>query len=121
VVDDELGGTSGLILDGSPPISAIASRIARGRRPRDAREVLHDDPGGREGDLRGRLRLRVPAGERLDVLATDADTVLVAQQVLQQHLEREGQAGDVVGRLERVQLEDLEGPPADLEVGSSVE
>ena len=66
---------------------------------RDAGEVLQDHARGREGDLLRRLGLRVPRRERLDVLAADADAVLVAQQVLEQHLQREGQPRDVVGRL----------------------
>ena len=90
-------GTSGLIAAGSPPISAIASRIA-------ARSTTHGTPvkscritraGVKAISLDG-LGLRVPRRERLDVLAPDADAVLVAQQVLEQHLQREGQPRDVV-------------------------
>jgi hypothetical protein len=70
VVDDELGGTSGLILAGSPPMSAIASRIA-------ARSTTAGTPvkscmttrAGVKAISADGLGLRVPARERLDVLA----------------------------------------------------
>ena len=47
--------------------------------------------------------------------------VLVAQQVLEQDLQREGQPRDVELRLQRVEPEDLVGLAADLEVGAGVE
>jgi hypothetical protein len=108
-------------LDGSPPISAIASRIARGRHRGDAREVLHHHARGREGDLLGRVGLRVPGREGLDVLAADGHAVLVAQEVLEEDLEREREPGDVELRLQRVEAEDLEGPVADLQLRAGVE
>ena len=45
--------------------------------------------------------------ERLDVLRADRLAVLVAQQVLEQDLQRERQPGDVVLRLEGLEPEDL--------------
>ena len=63
----------------------------------------------------------VPLRERLDVLGADADAVLVAQQVLEQDLQREGQAGDVELRLQRVEPEDLVRVAADLELRACVE
>ena len=82
----------------------------------DAREVLQDDARGRERDLLRRLGAVVPGGERLDVGGADADPVLVAEQVLEQDLQGERQAGDVELRLQRVEPVDLERAVADLEL-----
>ncbi len=81
----------------------------------DAGEVLHQHPGGLEGDLDAGLGGRVPAGDRLDVGGADRDAVLEPQHVLQQDLDRVGQAGDVEALLQRVEAEDLELAPAHLE------
>ena len=51
----------------------------------------------------------------------DRTAVLVAQQVLEQDLQRERQPRDVELRLQRVEPEDLVGLAADLEVGAGVE
>ena len=80
-----------------------------------AGEVLHQHPGGLEGDLDRGLGLRVPGGDRLDVVRGDRLAVLEAQRVLEQHLERVGQAGDVELRLQRVEAVDLVLAAADLE------
>ena len=115
-------GTSGLIFDGSPPRSAIASRIA-------ARSTIAGTPvkscittraGVKAISLLGSA-LWSQLGERLDVLLADGHAVLVAQQVLQQDLQRERQAGDVELLLQRVEAIDLIGTPADFEVGLGVE
>ena len=106
-------GASGLIFAGSPPISR--DRVAHRRQVDDrghAGEVLHQHARGREGDLLARLRLRVPARERLDVGGADRAVALGAQQVLQQHLQRERQPRHVKALLQRVQPEDLVLPPA---------
>jgi hypothetical protein len=63
----------------------------------------------------------VPARQRLDVVLADAAAVLVAQQVLQEDLQRERQPGDVELLLQRVEPLDLIVAPADLEVGMGVE
>ena len=100
--------TSGLIAAGSPPRSSIASRIAaRSTTAGHAGEVLHQHPGRLEGDLDRGLRLRVPGRDRLDVLGGDRLAVLEAQRVLEQDLERVGQAGDVELLLQRVEAVDL--------------
>ena len=81
----------------------------------DAGEVLHQDAGRLEGDLDARLGRRVPGGDRLDVGGAHRHPVLEPQHVLQQHLDRVGQAGDVEALLQRVEAEDLVGAAADLE------
>ena len=48
----------------------------------------------------------------------DGDAVLVAQQVLEQDLQRERQPRDVERLLQGIQPVDLIGTPADLEVGT---
>ena len=95
----------------------------------DAREVLHQHPFGGEGDLMGRLGGGAaglgqpgPAGDGLDVGGMDLVPVLVAQQVLEQHLDAVGQPGHVVGVEARgVEAEDLEGATADVEGGAGLE
>ena len=85
-------------------------RVAHRRQVDDRRhagEVLHQNAGGGERDLLARFGLGVPSGERLDILGPDRLAVLVSQQVLEQDLERERQAGDVVLRLQRIQAEYL--------------
>ena len=79
----------------------------------DAGEVLQQDPSRREGDLLLAGAGRAKFGERLDVAAGDVDAVLVAQQVLEEHLQREGQVLDVVVGLQRRQTVDGVVAPAD--------
>ena len=83
-----------------------------------AGEVLHQHARGRVRDLIREGSPRHPAGEGLDVPGGDRLAVLVAQQVLQQHLQRVRQPCHVVLRLERVEPEDLVGGVPDTEVGS---
>ena len=60
-----------------------------------AGEVLHQDARRTIGDLDARrAAVGQPAGDRLDRLLRHRAAVLVAQQVLQQHLHRIGQLGD---------------------------
>jgi len=90
-------GASGLISCGLPPRRVIASRMAAEvDHRRHAGEVLHDHARRGERDLVARGGLGVPVEQRLDVLAGHADTVLGAQQVLEQDLQREGQSPEVV-------------------------
>ena len=103
VVDHQLGRHERVDLRGIA--AEIGHRVAHRGEVDDrghAREVLHHHARGREGDLLRRLGAVVPGGDRLDVLLADADAVLVAQDVLEQDLERERQARDVELRLERV-------------------
>jgi len=62
----------------------------------------------RERDLLAGLGLRIPAGQRFDVIGGDRHAVLVTQQVLEQDLQRERQARDVVARLQDLEAVDLE-------------
>ena len=76
----------------------LGHRVAHRRQVDDRRhagEVLHQHPRRLEGDLDARLGGRVPAGDRLDVVGADRDAVLEPQHVLEQDLDRVGQAGDV--------------------------
>ena len=117
VVDHELGRDERVDLRRRRrPSAAIASRIA-------ARSTTAGTPvkscistrAGREGDLLARLRLGVPAGERLDVGGVDRAVALGAQQVLEQDLQREGQPRDVEALLQGVEAEDLIAAAAGLE------
>src|SRR5438477_94428 len=86
-------GTS--IERGWPSIAAETDERFAHRREiddgRDAGEILKEHPSGVKGDLDRRQRLGIPVEHRLDVLAADDATVLVAQEVLEQNLERAGQ------------------------------
>ena len=76
----------------------------------NAGEVLHQHAGRAEGDLDLGLALVLePAGEGLDVGLGDGLAVLEAQQVLQQHLQRDGQAGDVAQSVLRCRLKAVIG------------
>ena len=83
--------------------------VAHGREIDDgghAGEVLQQHARRRERDLLLRRALDVPARERLDVGRLHEAAVLVAQQVLEQDLQRERQARDLgkPGGLERARL-----------------
>ncbi len=88
-----------------------------------AGEVLHQHPGGTVGDLGVTRPVLQPRRHRLDVVGADRAVVLPAQQVLQQHLEREGQPRDVaeavLGR--RGQAEVAISLSADVERADGVE
>ena len=111
VVDDHLGGRERVDLRGVA--AELGHRLAHGGEvddAGDAGEVLHDHAGGRELDLLVGRGAGVPAGDRLDVVGGDVRAVLGAEQVLQQHLQREGQALDVEAlTLDRVESVDLVG------------
>ena len=116
VVDHELGGRQRVDLGGVA--AHLGHRVAHCRQVDHgghAGEVLHQHARGRERDLLARLRPRVPAGQRLDVRGGDRATALGAQQILEQHLQRERQSRHVKALLERVQAEYLIGAPADVE------
>jgi hypothetical protein len=111
VVDDHLGGRERVDL--GRVATELGHRLAHGGEvddARDAGEVLHDHARRRELDLLAGVRVRVPAGDRLDVVGGDVRTVLRAEEVLEKHLEREGQALDVETLTHHlVEAEDLVG------------
>ena len=82
---------------------------------RHAGEVLHQDPGGLEGDLDRWFGGGVPGRDRFDVPGAHRDAVLEAQHVLQQDLHRIRQAGDVELGLEGVEAVDLVALAANVE------
>ena len=99
VVDDELGGRERIDLLGVA--TEPGDGFAHGGQidhAGHAGEVLHDHARGREGDLVGGCRLRIPVEQGVDVLARDVDAILEAQQVLEQDLERVGKARDLLRR-----------------------
>ena len=110
-------GASGLIFVGSPPRSAIASRMV-------ARSTTHGTPvkscmitraGVNWISVSGSAS-GVPAGERADVVGGDVRAVLGAQQVLQQDLQAVRQRFDVEAvALDRVEAVDLVGRAADVQ------
>ena len=120
MIDDEFGrrqridfvGLTTELDDGVPHGREVDDR-------RHTREVLHHDATGRERDFLTRRRLRIPVRERGDVVGRHVDGVGVTQQVLQQDLQREGQAVDVsVGH--RVQGKNLVVGSADRQGGLRV-
>ncbi len=117
VVDDQVDGHAGI--DPGGVAAEVVHRVAhRGEVDdgRDTREVLHQDAGGLEGDLVGGLGLRVPAGDRLDVLRADRLAVLEPQDVLEQDLQRVRQPGHVELLLQRIEPVDLIRLTTDLEL-----
>ena len=103
-------GWSGLIFLGSPPIRFMASRIA-------ARSTTAGTPVkswsrtrlGRKAISRDGIALGSQLGQPADVVGGDRQTVLVAEQVFQQDLERERQPRHVESRLiQGVELVDPE-------------
>ena len=72
---------------------------------RHAGEVLHQHAGRPVGDLAPAAPVGHPVADSADILDADAAAVLEAEQVLQQHLEGERQAGDIAEA-------GLEPPPA---------
>ncbi len=72
----------------------LGHRVAHCRQiddGRDAREILQQHPGRTIGDLRAARAFGEPAGQRPNVLRRDRSVIFGAQQVLHQHLQREGQ------------------------------
>jgi hypothetical protein len=91
VVDDQLGR------DERVDPARVAAEIGHGvthrhqiHHTRHPGEVLQQHPRRRELDL-GALGVRIPGAERVNLLGGHQRTVLMAQQVLQQHLQAEGQ------------------------------
>jgi hypothetical protein len=110
VVDDEVGGDERVELGGVA--AALGDRVAHGREVDDrghAGEVLHQHPRGQERDL-APVRVAAatrPAGQGGHVVVGDAHAVVVAQQVLEQHLQRVRQPGNAEVVVQRAQAMDL--------------
>jgi hypothetical protein len=82
----------------------------------DTGEVLEEDAGRRKGDLAmGRLTGGGVTGEGLDVGGADVEAVLVAEEVLEEELERVRNPGEVGQRGEGIEAVDVEALGADLE------
>ncbi len=97
---------------------AHRGQVHHGRHPG---EVLHDHARGRERDLLGGSRRRVPRRQRLDVRRVDRSVALRAQQVLEQDLQRERQARHVEAGGESVETEDVDRAVADREPAAGIE
>ena len=111
VVDHELHRHQRIDLGGVP--AEVLHRVAHRGQVDDrghTREVLHQHARRPVGDLVGGLVLRRPLRHGLHALV-----LAVAQQVLEQHLQRVRQAGHVVLLLKRVEPEDLIRLAADIE------
>ena len=129
VVDDQLHG------DQRIDLGRIAAQrgqgIAHGGQVDHAGyagEVLHQHPLGGEGDLGGVLAAEAvplgvvaPSGHRLDVGGLDGQSVLVAEQVLQDHLDGVRQPGHVEPVGQGVDPVDLVGGVADGERAAGAE
>ena len=107
VIDDELGGLQRI--DPRRVAAHGLHRLAHGceiDHCGNAGEVLHQHACRAEGDFLVRSRFRVPIEQRVNVFALDGQTVLIAQQVLQQDFQRERQSSKL-RLIERSQPENL--------------
>ena len=105
VVDDHLRRVEGV--DDLGVATEVGDRLTHGGQVDDAGhtgEVLHDDAGRGELDLRVGLGGGVPGGQGSHVIGGDVGAVLGAQQVLGQHLEAVGQALQAGDGVEAVDL-----------------
>jgi len=95
VVDDEIDRHQRIDLLGvaAERLHRIAHRRQIDHRG-DAGEILHQDPRRAKRDFMLELALLHPFGDGEDVGLLDGAVILVAQQVLQQHLHGVGQLGD---------------------------
>jgi hypothetical protein len=93
--------------------SELPHRLAHRRKihhRRHAGEVLQQHARRHERDFLRRNRFRVPLRQRAHILGVNEAAVLVAQQILEKHFQREGKARDFAdsGAVKRVQPENLE-------------
>ena len=104
VVDDEVGRHERVDL--ARVATEVGHRVAHDREVDDggdAGEVLEHDPGRHERDVRLGRDTRSPGAQPLDVLASDDATAGVAQDVLEQDLDRDRGRVEVDPVGERVQ------------------
>jgi hypothetical protein len=96
------------------PLRRVAHRRQIHQRG-DAGEILQEHPRRAEGDLAVRRLFRRPVRERPDVVRRDRGAVLVAQEIFEEDLDGEGEAGDLsdAALFERLQAKDSEGVSAD--------
>jgi hypothetical protein len=126
VVDHQICGDEGV--ERLRVAALLAHRVAHGRQIDDGGhpgEVLHQHPGGPERDLppavAGTIASARPLRQGGDVVVGDLQPVVVAQQVLEQDLERIGQPADPEVVLERAESLDAVPPTAGFEGGTSVD
>ncbi len=123
VIDDELGGQHRIHL--LRVAAHFHHRIPHRGEIDDRRyagEVLQQDARRHERDLFVRKLQRLPSGELLDIGAADGVAVFPPQQVLEQDLERVGQAADrEAASFESIQPVDLVGFPAGLQRRAAAE
>ena len=96
VVDDEVRGDERIHARGIA--AQVRHRVAHRGEVDDRRhagEVLEQDAGGHERDLRLGRRARAPGGERLDVGRVDQAAAGMAERVLEQDLQRDGRVLEV--------------------------
>src|SRR6185295_11035935 len=88
-----------------------------------AGEVLQQDARRRERNLFLRAALHVPPRQRLDIPALDEPAILVAQQILEQNLQRVRQPRDFSKTAggKRRQAEEIVATPAGFERLSGIE
>ena len=100
VVDDQVNGDERVdLLRVSAELGHRIAHCGEVHHRGNAGEVLHQHPRGAILDLASDLPLLLPVDHCLEVIASDRYAVLEAQEVLEQHLHREGQTGDVAERL----------------------
>ena len=96
VVDDEVDGDERIDLLGSPPSAFMPSRMAARSTTAGTpvKSCISTRAGRKAISLLGLALVVEPGGDCLDVFLGDRAAVLVAQQVLEQHLHGEGQPRD---------------------------
>ncbi len=95
MIDDEIDRDRRIDLGGiaAPALERIAHRREIGER-REAGRILRQHAAGMEGDVTAPRALLAPFGQGTDIGIGHDVSVLAAQQILEQHLQRERQARD---------------------------
>src|SRR4029077_9206754 len=109
VVDDKIGGEPRIYLLRVPARGRHgAAQRCEVHDRRDAGEVLHEDPGGNEGDP-GPWGTRGPAGEGGDVVGGDIPGAAAPHQVLEKDLDGVRQRCEIDAYLVRHQAQAVDG------------